>query len=122
MYTDVMVYHDMAYEYECTSTPGIGIDAEYISPIATRTSDLEVMEYTGLHDKNGREVYEGDIVRHQDISWGTYVEKVKYENGLWNYSSGITSGSSCQKPKYHWEVIGNAWENPDLSSSEELPE
>src|ERR1017187_9363168 len=53
MYEDVAVFHDMAYEYSCTSTPGVGIDGESITPIATRASEIVIMEYTRLNDKIG---------------------------------------------------------------------
>ncbi|CDN24561.1 MULTISPECIES: YopX family protein [Lacticaseibacillus] len=69
----------------------------------------ELMQYTGLHDKNGREVYEGDIVKNE---YGKVME-VQYDPrsaafGVGDYYFGtIGSGKTL-------EVIGNIFDNPEL--------
>lgn len=70
---------------------------------------FEIMQYTGLHDKNGREIYEGDIVKNE---YGKVME-VQYDPrsaafGVGDYYFGtIGSGKIL-------EVIGNIFENPEL--------
>ena len=77
---------------------------------------IELMQYTGLHDKNGKEIYEGDIVEYRD-SRGQHTEKVIFEKGC--FYAGMHWGSSTRvAPKLInpriTEVIGNEFDNPEL--------
>ena len=63
--------------------------------------DIELMQYTGLKDKNGKEIYEGDIVKYED--WLT-PEIISMDN------YNILDAISCRAV----EIIGNTYENPEL--------
>lgn len=77
-----------------------------------------LMQFTGLQDKNGVEIYEGDLVLVRDTR---ICEVIFHKHGgcwdlkLVNVLSSESIGSvSPSSYKYHVEVIGNIYENPDL--------
>ena len=76
----------------------------------------EIMQFTGLQDKNGREIYEGDIVRW--TSWNTKnprPEQFKIEQIIWREGSWQVPSSSFNFAIYsNKEIIGNIYENPEL--------
>lgn len=85
-------------------------DGEMLYLKSGMLSDLEglpawkVMQYTGLKDKNGKEIYEGDIVTRKNK---TYI--VEYELGGFQFS-----GISAYVMQGEVTIIGNICENPEL--------
>ena len=76
-----------------------------------------VGQYTGLHDKNGKEIYEGDIVVDKEdevmgeITWNeeeaSFYFSILYENGTYEEEK-LNDWASVL------EVIGNIYDNPEL--------
>ena len=76
--------------------------------------EVELMQFTGLRDKNGREIYEGDIVRGAGIKPKVYVV-----GWLDTYGGFAFLDDEKAIPAYEFlndfcEVIGNIYENPEL--------
>jgi len=69
---------------------------------------LRVMQFTGLKDKNGKEIYEGDIIQHWAFPKGNLFDV------QWDESAGAFSGYGVFDEWKDSEVVGNIYENPNL--------
>jgi uncharacterized phage protein (TIGR01671 family) len=87
--------------------------------------DVELMQYTGLKGKNGKEVYEGDIVRDH---YGDWIIRFGEHETSQDYYASRAYGWYCEKVKYNYEpekctivdvyrkceIVGNVYENLEL--------
>jgi len=91
--------------------------------ITSSDGAITIEQFTGLRDKNGKEIYEGDIVNKQYhnlechngigvVSMGTGNDSDGYQHGSWY--GWMAGNSSLLDLVEECEVIGNIHENPEL--------
>lgn len=79
--------------------------------------DVNLMQSTGLFDKNGKEIFERDIVDYKGrkavVKWhGSYASFIyEFVDELQNRTTGW---QPLYLSYYHFEIIGNIYENPEL--------
>ena len=88
----------------------------------TNVDNKYVMQYTGLKDENGKEIYEGDIVK-ASYETHTLIEGEWYPSGEFEEDEGVVeyrgtffgikNGSILSGYEYV-EIIGNIYENPEV--------
>jgi len=105
------------YLLEDACVPG---DSEHLSDFSV---DVELVQFTGLWDKNGKEIFEGDIIRrgiYTSLDCGCITDasiEIEQVESLSDFfeCKGYNEGELAHDygPKY-LEVIGNIFENPEL--------
>jgi uncharacterized phage protein (TIGR01671 family) len=114
-------WNKLARRFQPPSKYAIQGDGMYVSydyemmawddPSSFGDSILVPCQYTGLKDKNGKEIYEGDILSYEGIhKVGNGVSIVSFDDGSFMIDEDIASKDWAVEH----EVVGNIFENSDL--------
>jgi uncharacterized phage protein (TIGR01671 family) len=98
----------------------IAVDPVINSEYMLREGDFELMQYTGLKDKKGKEIWEGDILEsYKNMIFkeqGKQKRVVEFKDGAFTIVTVNLSivTEDCSGGSFEPKVIGNIYENPDL--------
>lgn len=81
---------------------------------------IELMQSTGLHDKNGKEIFDGDIlaieadeeILNVNIFWDSKHALFMFESKKYNEKDLLAE--LAEDNTYPFEIVGNIYENPEL--------
>lgn len=97
------------WDYETGKVEDVSCCEGYGGSYHYDPDDYILMQFTGLCDKNGKEIYEGDLVRNSHYGW----DQQKVHEVSWNYDGIALSGAEiADATRHELEVIGNIYENP----------
>lgn len=89
---------------------GYGLESYEFAEVIPET----VGQYTGLNDKNGVEIYEGDVIEHE----GGHVCTIHFNKGSFQmtYIKGSETGITrrISHSAQYCKIIGNIYQNPEL--------
>lgn len=121
------VWDNQAKKMSTTFNPLVG-EEPTIYGEAIYSRDAEYMQFTGLQDKNGKDIFEGDIISFETdtkgvVMWNNHVlcytffedykgDEITNSDFLWDWGQ-LTKGESK-----HYIVHGNIYENPELLKSQ----
>ena len=97
------------------------IDNDYLNNrqeiIGAYFEDIELMQYTGLKEKNNKEIYEGDIVKFLndifEVIWRDEKAKFMLKNKEYKEFLNFLYENNTEM-----EIVGNIYENPELMEDE----
>ena len=108
-----LIEHSMLFRLDTTN------EIPFLPLLEKFIPEYEVMQYTGLKDKNGNEIYEGDLV--SDLLNGSLGE-VTFDEGCYlvDWEDELTTITLHQNIReFDVVVVGNIYENPELLERDE---
>lgn len=114
-YMTLKEYQDLhAIEVETDGTLILSPRYRFMDSMMIDTDAFDVQEFTGLHDKNGKEIYEGDILPFTMYDLKTEYYYIVFRNGEFEAINKQDTNFIWRSAWKESTVIGNIYENPDL--------
>lgn len=100
--------------------------SDYNSPIPIEKSELILMQSTGLVDKNGKEIFEGDVIAIEVDDTETPINARVSQNSkigvlmfhVFEDNEDVPMVELLEDNSVAFEIIGNVYENPELLEEE----
>lgn len=99
------------FETEKGRVYGLFHDGDYIG---YDKEDIHLMQYTGLKDKNGKEIYEGDILEFSGNVVALGIVKYNENFATFQACNGNSGWLFGNENGTNIEILGNSYENPEL--------
>jgi len=92
-----------------------GLPSTNVESVTLKELEKRSQQYTGLKDKNGEEIYEGDKYQWQghEVANGKQIRPIRTEVVIWDYHE-LSRISNIMESNGTLEIIGNIYEHPEL--------
>lgn len=103
------------YDFELSFRPKPRVIRRYLGELDGYYDNIVIQQFTGLYDKDGREIYEGDIIYIEFNKKESFTRKVVFRYGYFGVERGnILKPALLHQYQNRCKILGNIFENTEL--------